>query len=453
MEWVNPGCGLDKKDIRRFNFDSNNYEPIETITLENLDDGKINITHIPHDSETKYRAWVDETCSLSETPKQPGIYLVMFPRLKERKSLALPCSEETFQKTWKHMFQHRSLSQAIKIFNCRSDTESPTKDEDIVLSVTYFEKPQITFAVIYGCTKTTRQFASGYLAKIRASGQLSHSLLFPVLFAELERKRLFNLLERKRTDLDRKLLDMETKLKDHSHDREKEIRRSTEMADFKNCESTKLWIAVSSLKNGLESLKAQLGILSDLSVTLPSCPSRLQGNISNAEDPQKYNIGDAIQIRLREMIAEFDSKIRTYDTLLEGMKLATQLERNYYARQDAKATMDIAKATMADARVNMSIAQATHLDGSQMKTISSLGMFFLPATLVAAVFSMQVFNWMPPDSDYIVSPWFGLYVGVSLILTIVTVWRWRKWSAEEEMKVKEEMKKIMNDDYSIHSSV
>ncbi|KXH43892.1 hypothetical protein CSAL01_01808 [Colletotrichum salicis] len=150
------------------------------------------------------------------------------------------------------------------------------------------------------------------------------------------------------------------------------------------------------------------------------------------EHVEERRLGSRIEMRLREMVDELGSKIRSCEGLLGGMSLAAQMESNYYTRRDAK--------------VSIIIANATKRDGSQMRSISLLGMIFLPGTFLASLFSMSFFNWTPPDGDQIISPWIALYCGLATVITLVTVWSMRKWMDAEEKKAKKQMIEDFNSD-------
>lgn len=81
------------------------------------------------------------------------------------------------------------------VYHCKSDAESLKTDDDIVLSTTCFTDVPITFAVIYGCTDRVMQDTTTWLE--RCEGSALHPLVLPMIFAEHERKRLFNAVDDK----------------------------------------------------------------------------------------------------------------------------------------------------------------------------------------------------------------------------------------------------------------
>ena len=191
------------------------------------------------------------------------------------------------------------------------------------MSITSFTNVPTIYATIYGCTPKVRKWMKVYLMQIKASKQALHPLLLPMFFIEFERKRLFNLLERNKTKLNQRIIDMESKLRGEAATAD-EKSNADNVARVKDCESTKLWITVSSLKNGLEGLKIQIMSLYDHSRELSRTLFRPQSDEADIHAEQRQT-AELIEGRLREMLVEFDSKIRNYDSILGGMSMATQM--------------------------------------------------------------------------------------------------------------------------------
>ncbi|KAK1528639.1 uncharacterized protein CCOS01_06473 [Colletotrichum costaricense] len=323
----------------------------------------------------------------------------------------------------------------IPVYNCKSDTESPPSvnyPDDVALSVTSFPNLGTTHAVMYGCTQPIIKSTTRYLKDF--GGQAIHPLVMPMIFAEIERARLFDLLDKERTTLEQRILDLETKLRGEAQSPTSEKADPEPLLRMRDCESTKLWMDVNRLKNGLQSLRIQLQNMIEHSENLAMTYFKppVEGKDGIDKYVEERRTGNRIEMRLREMVDEFGSKIRTCEGLLGGMSLSAQMESNYYTRRDAK--------------VSIIIANATKRDGSQMRSISLLGMIFLPGTFLASLFSMSFFNWTPPDGDQIISPWIALYGVLAVVITLVTVWRMRKWMEAEEKKAKEQMMREVNSD-------
>jgi hypothetical protein len=218
--------------------------------------------------------------------------------------------------------------QRLLVYGCRSDTASPTKPDDVALSVTSFIDVPLTFAIMYGCTKNIRGNVTSFLKQIRETNQAWHPLLLPMLFAELERKRLLNLLDREKTNLQQRILEMENRLRGETEDRTDSMETNTNepSAAAKDCEATKSWIEASKLKNGLESLRTQLtGMMAHSRMLRESIFAAHPDETGNAIS--EHTTGELMESRLNEMIAEFDCNIRSYDSLLGGMGMAAQMVR------------------------------------------------------------------------------------------------------------------------------
>ncbi|KAI0009020.1 hypothetical protein F4779DRAFT_405981 [Xylariaceae sp. FL0662B] len=395
-------------------------------------------------------------------PLEPSVLLVMHERLRaidvrdedNVEAKFLPYGVKAHKNVCRQMFQHRSLTLILSklstaVFNQRQvawksefpswsapalDTLIPADEgDDIVMSVTCFTDKPTTYAVMYGCTKDTMDQAGDWLMIYKKSA--FHPLMLPMIFVELERKRLLNLLEKKDSDLRQRILDMENKL---GIQKKKPDNAKKQSPTEKDCEAINLWIDVSTLKNGIESLKAQLVFMIEHSRALPEiickpdkdgahqCHSECEANLM-------------IQSRLEEMIAELDGKARSCEALLGAMTLASRMEWNYYSRQDAMQNAEIAK--------------ASKKESSQMKAIAMLGMIFLPGTFLASLFSMSFFNWTPADSSQRISPWIAVYVGITVVMTGGIFLGWRTWSDKVDNSAKEEqdaaMKHVSDDGSSM----
>lgn len=262
-----------------------------------------------------------------------------------------------------------------------------------MLSTTSFTDKPITFAVVYGCTDNIIEDTEIWLK--RCKGSVFHPLILPMVFAEHERKRLFNAIDQKSTELGERILELKKRVKKGNKkevEQEEAESGGRQTMTQRDCEAIDLWRSMSTLKNGLESLHGELGSMRDhLHALQKSQPKNVPDSSSRQGLAPRAGPEVYIDARLKEMMAEFRSKIRSCEGLLGSMTLATQMVRssaqslnptncshlyliihqewNYYTRRDAQ--------------VNFSIATATRMDGSQMKHISLLGMIFLPGTFLA----------------------------------------------------------------------
>lgn len=94
--------------------------------------------------------------------------------------------------------------------------------------------------------------------------------------------------------------------------------------------------------------------------------------------------------------------------------------------------------TQSDAEYTAAIAVDGKRDSIAVKTISILGIVFLPGTFVATLFSIGMFDWGGADSgtasSLTVSPSMWIYWAITVPLTIVTFVIWVFWSKRENHK-------------------
>ncbi|KAK6839932.1 hypothetical protein PG987_005798 [Apiospora arundinis] len=90
-----------------------------------------------------------------------------------------------------------------------------------------------------------------------------------------------------------------------------------------------------------------------------------------------------------------------------------------------------------EAQYTAAIAIDTKRDSIAMRTLSVLGIVFLPGTFVATLFSVDMFDWgkeTGPSATLRVSPSMWIYWVVAIPLTIVTFLLWLLWSRRENRK-------------------
>lgn len=159
----------------------------------------------------------------------------------------------------------------------------------------------------------------------RCDSSVFHPLVLPMLFAEHERKRLFNQKDKLHTELSDRILELENRVrKDKEKGQEPDKTEGKQTMTQRDCEAINLWTSMSSLKNGLESLHTELRSMKDhlrmLSESSPKPDSGTEIRQGTAQEP-----GVHIDARLKEMMTECRSKIRSCEGLLGSMTLATQM--------------------------------------------------------------------------------------------------------------------------------
>ena len=67
-----------------------------------------------------------------------------------------------------------------------------------------------------------------------------------------------------------------------------------------------------------------------------------------------------------------------------------------------------------------------------MRTISVLGIIYLPGTFVATFFSMDMFDWNAKEGNQIASKWLWIYFVVSIPLTVAILILWWMWTQQSD---------------------
>lgn len=181
---------------------------------------------------------------------------------------------------------------------------------------------------MYGCTDNIIEDTKLWLKRCKAS--VFHPLVLPMIFAEHERKRFFNAIDQKSTELGDRILELKTRVK--KKETKKEVEKEgtdsegRQTMTQRDCEAIDLWRSMSALKNGLESLYGELGSMRDhLHVLQKSDPPNVPDSSSRQGSAPHASTAVHIDARLKEMMAEFRSKIHSCEGLLGSMTLATQM--------------------------------------------------------------------------------------------------------------------------------
>lgn len=101
--------------------------------------------------------------------------------------------------------------------------------------------------------------------------------------------------------------------------------------------------------------------------------------------------------------------------------------------------------TQSDAEYTAAIAIDGKRDSIAMRTISILGIVYLPATFVATLFSMDMFSWPGTSnkgnetSSLVASPSIWIYWVVAVPLTVITILIWVIWARRENQKSRQRL--------------
>ncbi|KAK0109501.1 hypothetical protein ONS95_002190 [Cadophora gregata] len=179
---------------------------------------------------------------------------------------------------------------------------------------------------------------------------------------------------------------------------------------------------------GLVYLERRLQFASGLSKFLLSCLIYC-GEENMLSEEQKSKI--------RGISRAMKENIQNNETFLE-----TQLQHVLCLQKQSQALITVIYTIVAqkDSRVNLQIAKAAKRDSSSMTALAVLGIVFLPAMLIASMFSMSMFDFSPSsDQGPRLSSSFWMYWAVTLPLTLILlgIWKARMYvqSADEDRGV------------------
>ncbi|KAI0427517.1 hypothetical protein F5Y09DRAFT_29245 [Xylaria sp. FL1042] len=392
-------------------------------------------------SDEDWQDWLNAQSHQPDTHTTSKINLILSTRAETRAPdpavlSYLPFSESTFRKLIKEFKIHGTIARTINrntscafirkfqswnspleqsiVYNCRS---TASWEGDLGLSVTFTPRTLTTDAVMYGCDEK----ATDEIIKRLSSSDLSvlHPMVLVVLFAELERDRLDRLVRNKISRLIQQIIGIS--------DNNNYTLENKNLQPFSPSLATSIkdWLEMGDLRNGLKAFKCKMqdmiehvNELQELMLNprndqygfaIDLAPETLRGLVET---------GTKIKERLKHLIDEFDEHIQKCATIIDGVGLASQLEWNQIGRKDTFTNLEIA-------HNGLKVAQHTRRDSELMKSIALLTMIFLPATFVATLFSMGIFEWKGMHGEILsVSPYIWLYIAVTVIITSVTLGMW-----------------------------
>ncbi|RDW82808.1 hypothetical protein BP6252_03920 [Coleophoma cylindrospora] len=142
---------------------------------------------------------------------------------------------------------------------------------------------------------------------------------------------------------------------------------------------------------------------------------------------QEYDILRAeqptVQATPRELAAENQRRLRSYLGMMKALHLRAEAAK---ARVQNEINLAFNIVAQRDSRASVLIGEEARADNLAMKTISILGLVFLPGTFISALFSTAFFNFAPAENG-VVSSKFWIYWAVTVPVTLVTFATWYRW--------------------------
>ncbi|KAK5653634.1 hypothetical protein OQA88_8664 [Cercophora sp. LCS_1] len=302
---------------------------------------------------------------------------------------------------------------------CRTPGTSPG---DLAVSAVFYPDTGYTAGVVFGCTDSISEDFSG---RIRNGEEAwTHPMFLFGLLAEHEKERHKDLVDEKVAQLTSRV---------YALSKFQRISSETELNNEHY--SVNLWIEVSQLRTAMEMWKKELvkmdehiGELESHVLTIPeanTCESPFAESMTTLGDKtwrvSAREVGRRIQKRLREIMCEYDGRIRECTMVLDGMALSAQLSWSQIGYQDTQA--------------NLKIASDTRRDSSRMRSIAFLTMVFLPATFISSLFSTTFFDFRAEDIRGILSPYFWVYPVVTIVITALVMGTWILVTRRRRQKV------------------
>lgn len=220
------------------------------------------------------------------------------------------------------------------VYNCRSSASYP---DDLALSVTFCTKIRSTQAVFYGCSEERIRTITRRLETSDCA--VFHPLTLPTIFAEIERDRQIQMVEKALNKLITRVLNIVNHPLRFYSTSPCEKSGISQGSDDSN--SIELWLNISHIKNGLETWRQQLlemlthaDMLSEKYFSSGAVDTN-KAKVANirtvmpcqqtTDDKLINDVGKRIKYRLRELVGEYDEKIRACAGIMDGMTLATQM--------------------------------------------------------------------------------------------------------------------------------
>lgn len=198
----------------------------------------------------------------------------------------------------------------------------------MALSLAYIPSINRTYAIFYGCDSATEREVEG---RLRISEEtLYHPLILPGIFAEVERRRHFELVQR---SLNQQVQFVSNLLNN----------ANSGGGELTAQDSVDLWLRTRHIHNGLQNwvqqLRRMIAHANELSTTLfREEPVGFNGGVETVRAPAPVVLdtqvresmrraGTRIRERLVEIVEEYEEKIRECDMIMAGMTMAAQLVR------------------------------------------------------------------------------------------------------------------------------
>ncbi|KAI0880775.1 uncharacterized protein GGS22DRAFT_80056 [Annulohypoxylon maeteangense] len=425
MDWHAEDASWSNRDFGIFQ-----YEQRRTVVLRKLES---NPTVVRSELRDK-QEWEDWFCydAPSTNPTESGLYVALCSRAtpvfegSDMPVTNVPVTSDTWERLTREFLIHREIrrpiSRGVDYFTSHRERDkggeskiyfvarmSASLPKDLALSVTYIPSKDTTFAVIYGCNEEQMQDIEQRINK--AGDKTKFPLLMVGLLAELERERLLDEAE--------DLIDDFTLRSDYFDSESNKI--AADISNEKTQEYVSLCFKSRSLMDHIKAVKHQLAkLIAEIdNFAIEGKRTRrfhkhgalMKNKVLDIIDECEFHRhATLMKKRVLDIIDEYDVKINECKMIVEDTTLATQTAYNQIARMDSA--------------INTMIARQAKLEGTQMRSIALLTMIYLPFSSVAAIFSMDMFDWKPQTGGSVVSKYIWVFAAFATGLTAITFFAW-----------------------------
>ncbi|KAF7557368.1 hypothetical protein G7Z17_g684 [Cylindrodendrum hubeiense] len=309
----------------------------------------------------------DEASPLSYVPFSRSTFKDILRKFRIHRTIARTVSREPAYFSSTTIDEPDHLAPSI-VLTCRT---SSAWSDDVAMALTHSPQTSTTFAIIFGCNEMQRRQIEGRVRAVTPMA-LAHPGLLPGILAELERKRLTELVE---YTLDRFTLragGTSTGASEHVD--------TLHMSEQQMGEYLELCYESQNLAKEFKAVKRQLSKMTQFcdDISFPGlCPRITHDEMITTETIQEglANIGTKIKKRTIEIMDEYDNKIDECGMVMDNTSI----------------------------------------------------------TMQTAIFSMGIFDWSP-GAGTVVSKYIWIFVVLSVGLTVVTVLAWYLATRDKKKK-------------------
>ncbi|KAI1465106.1 uncharacterized protein F4812DRAFT_132311 [Daldinia caldariorum] len=439
MDWPMEDLPWSSADLGLFEFETR-----PTVVLRKLESHTTVIKNLLED-KNQWENWFD--CAMSSASESNQFYAVLLSRASPIFDEDAPVSYVSVSRdTWERLTRlfhidrgiTRSIARQVAcISSCYEESEgvgtkicftartSKYLSGDLALSVTYIPSTESIYTVMYGCNKDQIKKIE---SRVRSAGdRIKYPLSMIGILFELEKERLVSIADQ--------LLDKFTLRSEHLENGSWDP--SIDMNKEKTQEHLELCLQSRNLIDHMKAVRRQMvKLLAEVEEFEDYISSDEQGRRShddshhderNERERWFKKMGHQMKKRLHDIINEYDGKMDECDMIAANITLAMQTVWNQIAMRDSDLNTRIA-------HVNTEVALDTKREGIQMRSIAILSMIYLPFSSVAALFSMDMFDWNPQDGDSVVSKYIWLFAVLAVGLTAITVCAWYHITTRHEKK-------------------